>query len=442
MSLERELEKSKRVDQHGASKVNTAQLESMKARYEKVKVELEGHKDERRRKEQAYKLMQREARTCDTLQTEIQKLKESKVILMREQKSAAQQIQKLKKEQQTMNNQSKRTEVEKTKQVNTLKSELSKKERVLGVKDKEIGRVYSKLKACEEHITQLLKMNRSRSRVMEEKSTSSESFSLTASDLEHLGTSRKLMDSVVSDKVLYTCARAVYERKSAMLADLNRELQDESKEMESLVSSLEALVDVAQCRTPGESFDEDAEILRRSIRAGEATIDRITRDLDTHNADLDEIAARISSLEKSSNCTNFDRLGKNIVIGLKAPQLQSYCWDLINEKLEALESLRLTRDLLEEKEDKLAGCEEKVKEYEGALAKTNKEFKNRLNQVHIPLLGDVYSNVFMVLCRLRSSDTTIYGRLCARKAAQLLVRTWLSVSSSTRSVRRSPCSVR
>ena len=50
--------------------------------------------------------------------------------------------------------------------MNTLKSELVKRDRVLGHKDREIGRINSKLKACEEHISQLLKMQtRTRSQV-------------------------------------------------------------------------------------------------------------------------------------------------------------------------------------------------------------------------------------------------------------------------------------
>lgn len=53
----------------------------------------------------------------------------------------------------------KKSDVKKQQQMNTLKSELVKRDRQLGNKAAEIGRIAAKLEACENHITQILKLN-------------------------------------------------------------------------------------------------------------------------------------------------------------------------------------------------------------------------------------------------------------------------------------------
>jgi SMC interacting uncharacterized protein involved in chromosome segregation len=81
------------------------------------------------------------------------------VSLQRQQKVQAQQINKLKKEQQVKLSSLKKSDIKKQQHVNTLKSEIVKRDRIMGHKDKEITRVNSKLKACEDHVAQLLKLN-------------------------------------------------------------------------------------------------------------------------------------------------------------------------------------------------------------------------------------------------------------------------------------------
>ena len=51
----------------------------MKFRFLKVKEELRVMREERTKKENAYRLMQRESKQCDIIQKELLKLKESKV---------------------------------------------------------------------------------------------------------------------------------------------------------------------------------------------------------------------------------------------------------------------------------------------------------------------------------------------------------------------------
>jgi chromosome segregation ATPase len=412
MSLETELDRAKRANESGSSKVTSVQLEGMKTRYEKVKQELESVKDEKRAKENSYRTMQKEARTCDALQGELQKLKENKVALMREQKLQSQQVLQLKKEQLSSAAQSKRVDILNTKQVNNLRGELTKKERVLGIKDKEMGRVCSKLKACEEHITKLLKLNRTRTRQggggKRDVVALGDGFNIATADAEQLATTKGVLDGILSDRVLYTCARAVYERKTKSLGVLNLELQEESRYMEALVSRLQESEERS-------GTAEDLEDIRRDMRACETNIDRISRDLDLFNADLDEIAVRISTLENSSSEGSFNKLGKEIVTSLKLHQLQSLAWDLVREQLDALESLRQTSDQLEEVQDRLTGREERVRELEGALHQTDHSFKSRLAEVMILLYRDNLSGgrkylQWYALCRLRSSVSRRYGR--------------------------------
>lgn len=54
-------------------------MERIKERFHKVKKELEQMREERKAKESAYRLMQRESKQCDSLSKELGKLRESKV---------------------------------------------------------------------------------------------------------------------------------------------------------------------------------------------------------------------------------------------------------------------------------------------------------------------------------------------------------------------------
>ena len=109
MSLEIQLDRVKTTKSNPAAvATTTVQLEAIKARYERVKVELDGMKDERRRKEQAYKVLQKETKSCEMLQGEIIKLKETKVQLIRQQREAASQNARLKDQHKSLVIQSKK----------------------------------------------------------------------------------------------------------------------------------------------------------------------------------------------------------------------------------------------------------------------------------------------------------------------------------------------
>jgi hypothetical protein len=85
--------------------------------------------------------------------------------MQRQQRLQGQQMAKMKKDQQSKLSTMKKSDVKKQQQMNTLKGELIKRDRILSHKDREIVRINSKLKACEDHIAQLLKLqNKSRAR--------------------------------------------------------------------------------------------------------------------------------------------------------------------------------------------------------------------------------------------------------------------------------------
>ncbi len=103
--LETALEKAKKGAEHESSHAaagggNSKAIEVMKERFVKVKEELQRMREERKTKENAYKLMQRESKQVENLQKELTKLKESKINMLKQQKIQAVQFQKLKKEQQ------------------------------------------------------------------------------------------------------------------------------------------------------------------------------------------------------------------------------------------------------------------------------------------------------------------------------------------------------
>ena len=58
----------------------------MKIRFLKVKEELRVMREERTKKENAYRLMQRESKQCDIIQKELLKLKECKVRYIKEER--------------------------------------------------------------------------------------------------------------------------------------------------------------------------------------------------------------------------------------------------------------------------------------------------------------------------------------------------------------------
>eukprot|EP01038_Epipyxis_sp_PR26KG_P009810 gene9810-13201_t len=266
--LENELNQAKKGLQESSSTDNnhSSSVEKIKERFHKVKEELRVMKEERKQKENAYVLMKKESKQCETLQKEIQKLKETKVSLTRQQRNQAQQFLKFKKDQSQKVIGLKRAEIKKQQLLNNVKSELLKKERIIGHKDREISRMSAKLKACEDHITQLLKIqNRNRSKnpnniannissnlvspaIQTNIKSLSGSLGSFKNDMEqkkqvlgpleydHFMSSKSMLDNIIVDKIEKSLMKQLYDNKTKYLAEMNKELVFKGNKLSELIN--------------------------------------------------------------------------------------------------------------------------------------------------------------------------------------------------------------
>lgn len=400
--LEIELEKAKKVSDSkiGGSVTNNPAVERIQERFKKVQDELKQMREERKCKENAYRLMQRESKQAESLQKELAKLKDAKVALLKQQKSQAAQFQKLKKDHNNKLAAIKKTDIKKQRQMNTLKSEIVKKDRVLGHKDRELNRINSKLRACEDHITQLLKIqNRNRQKVL---AKTDDKSSLPNEEQEHFISSKIMLDNLVHDRVDAKRAKVLCDMKSKVLRDLNKELVQEACEMEMLLSK-EKLLRGNKESEDGDDIDDEEEMtlacktelleVREAIRSVENNIDRITRELDIYNADLDELSNRIddNSSKEAKQRLCWDDLCKEIIAGFSIGQFQHLVWDLLKEKAEAMEEHFIASDALTQATSDCENAREKIQELEKQLTQTRVDMKIRLEKAEAQRVQDIWS---------------------------------------------------
>ena len=357
-------------------------------------------KEERKDKENAYKLMQRESKQLEALQQELAKLKESKVSLLRAQKQQQSSLSLAKREAVSKIASLKKIEVKKQRQVNTLKSELVKKERVLGHKDREIGRMASKLRACEDHITQLLKIqNRNRQRVVASGTTSSASaISISLSDGEraHFESSKAVLESIIAERVERRCVLALYDKKSAALDELNKELLAEMQYLDRLVQERRQLLN----GQPEEAFEElldgavpsrqHAEYLavKEGVSNVESSIDRISRELDFYNADLDDLAGRIEAADEG---TKGDAMSKEIISSLSAPQLQLFLVELVGDKVDASVRASQQSEQVKQLTERYEGAKEQLAEQESLNEALKIDLRERLEAAEKRRVEEMWS---------------------------------------------------
>ncbi len=423
--LEAALEKAKRNAEHdtshsvGGGGGSSKTIEVMKERFAKVKDELQRMRDERKTKENAYKLMQRESKQVENLQKELTKLKESKINMLKQQKIQAVQFQKLKKEQQLKMSSLKKSDIKKQRQMNSLKNELVKKERVLGHKDRELGRINSKLRACEEHITQLLKIqNRNRQKIGS--ITKNESVDmrsgLTDSELEHLTTSKTMLDNLVADRVEKKRAKMLFHKKTSVLNDLNKELVQEAVDLEELMAKKKGLISsitAVYAAFDIDEFDVDSTQYVSSITTSDPTvdiasyvadmvdvsknilivennIDRITRELDFYNADLDDLANLLDK-SKDKKDDSWEELGKEIIAGISLTQFRPLIWDLLSEKANQAEQLSSAHEALRTATENVTVASDKVLELEKQLNAVKQQMKESLEKAELQRVSDMWS---------------------------------------------------
>jgi hypothetical protein len=454
--LESELERAKRqADQQGSSANvgSTAALERIKERFAKVNSELKQMREDKKGKESAFRLMQRENKQCDTLQRELKKLKESRVQMAKQQKTQALQMQKLRKDQAAKAVQFKKADVKKQQLVNTLKSELVKKERVMTIKDREIARVTMKLKVCEEHVVQLLKLqNKARNAPAAGKSGAAGSAipvgkngaaagfrgkaNLPAGEAEHLQSSKAMLEHMLMERLDRHVSRIVYEQKALQLAELNREMEGDAALLEELLAQKKELVTDLRARcvlpaVPGNvegadvvataeeaEFEEEVDIgllcgaasnglseeekyhisqLKTSIEMTESSLERMTKEVDLCNADIDELSLSMeadkgkAAAGRADPDSAWDEMGREILAGLSQGQSHALLWDLMDEKLKTLEQLRVTHNLLTRCNADLEQMADKNQELSDWVAALRAELKIRLERAEKLRVSDMWA---------------------------------------------------
>ena len=313
----------------------------------------------------------------------------------------------------------KKSDIKKQRQMNSLKNELVKKERVLGHKDRELGRINSKLRACEEHITQLLKIqNRNRQKIgISSKNEGVDMRSgLSESELEHLTTSKTMLDNLVADRVEKKRARMLFNMKTSVLNDLNKELVQEAVDLEELMAKKKGLVEsitAVYAAFDSDEFDLDATSYLASLQASsdpavdiasyasdlievsksvlivENNIDRITRELDFYNADLDDLA---NLLDKSKDKKDsWEELGKEIIAGISLSQFRPLIWDLLSEKANQAEQLSSAHEALRTATENVTSASDKVLELEKQLNAVKQQMKEGLEKAELQRVSDMWA---------------------------------------------------
>ena len=245
--LERELERAKKLGESqptggAAAEKARLQTERIKERFTRVRDELDRMKAERKKKESSYRAMQRESRKCDELGRELARLKEAKNSLVRQSKQATARHAKAVKEMNHKVAQHKKMDVKKQRQMNALKSDVSKKERILAHRDKEISRMQAKLKACEDHVQQLLKVQSQSRRAIKSSGITGGKSGTGAEAAEHssdesYASAKKLLDSLVKDSVARRHTSLALETKHAALTEANGNMMRETEELERLLAT-------------------------------------------------------------------------------------------------------------------------------------------------------------------------------------------------------------
>ena len=369
--LEMQLSRAQKAGESAKSKQQSAnaarQVERIKDRFAKVKDELDRMKTERKTKESAYRSAQRESRKCDELNKELQRLKDVKTSLMRTNKQSALKHAKAVKEFNSKVAQISKQTVKKQRQLNSIKTELTKKERILTHRDKEISRLQAKLKACEEHISQLLKVQTSKRLKNNGHDSHHQNHGDQEVDEKTVKSAKKVLDTLVQEMVAYDHTRTLLSVKTEDLAAIHADLAKETAEIARLQEmrvDAQASVDKhreerEQTQAPSDTpvmSSTEAEALHRleeldhDLHVTEDVVHELTSEMDAVTAEANELRNRASSqscnlpLNEDGSCLGIDEVGLNIISSLNSNQAQDLCRQLLIDKAEALTKLALSKD--------------------------------------------------------------------------------------------------
>lgn len=399
-TLECELEKAKKGNN------NPQMVSDLKDKVTKVTSELDRMRTDRHQKEAKMKFYARNNQHVDTLQKELKKLKDAKVALMKDQKAQAQKLANLRKEQLKKDSQLKRQDVKKQQEMNSLKSEVAKKDRLLALKNKEIDRIHIKNKAYENHIQSLLKThsnstkNRIRTNAINggKDDSSKQKHGMSAEDHQMYLSTKKVLLTMMEDQVDERFARSTLSLKSQELKDLNDELSDEVQELESLQTKLMSLEKErdkelsSSTNNPNgiqeSDNDEEYNQIMQAIKETQVTMEKISHEMDLVESDIQVMQENIERVNRSDNLSQ--KIVSDSISALAISPCKELLGDMINEAIEALDALRKTQSEL----NRVTGTAEeqklKIEELQVQLKEIRREMSMRLNAAEKQRVNDVW----------------------------------------------------
>lgn len=414
--LEAALEKAKKNQElliQQKQPVNPAAMEKLQERFSKVKEELERMKSDKSRKENAYKVIQNETKKCETLSKEISKLKEMKVKLLQTQKSQNIIYQKYKKEQTQKLITLKKSDIKKQRLLNDLKSELQKKVRVLGNKDREIMRIQSKLKASEEHITQLLRIqNRGRQKLISNTSSTSTSTStsstitknngsnsnnfdeynnLSSLDLGVLQSSKSILENMINEKVDLKYNKKLLTKKLLSLKEIKIELDENLSILKNYEQQRSQLEDfkLQHIEDFNDKQENDLLTLETQIKSMELTIEELTNEMNILNEDIADLTRQIGDTKDISE-SSWESITKGVINSLTLSQFQVIIWELLNSKAELLDNIRAEKEKYDELNELYETSQEKVNSLENQLNELKINMKINISNAEKQRVDDMW----------------------------------------------------
>jgi hypothetical protein len=390
IALEKVKKDSTTSKQQHSTATPTVNSERLQERYLRVKEELEKMKTDKNKKESTYRLIQSETKKCEILTKEILKLKEMKIKLQQTQRLQHQQHLKFKKEQSAKMCVLKRSDLKRQKQMNDLKSELQKKVRVLGNKDREILRIVSKLKAAEEHINQLIRLNNSRRQKLittgTTKASSSDDLLLPQSvnglgnilpnggsgstntsscDHQFLQSSRGILENLIQEKIDMKHNKKVLNKKVVLMRELKEEMNEllvTIRELEKRRTDLEG--SSAYLEETSQTENEELLQILSELKSYEMNLSELTTEVTVLNEDIADLSRQLgdtifastasatsgsgSSSSSSHEPSAWEGISRGVIASLSLAQSQALLWDYLQNKAELMDSLREGKDYTEE----------------------------------------------------------------------------------------------
>ena len=243
-------------------------------------------------------------------------------------------------------------------------------------------------------------------------------------------TSKAMLENLVSERVEKWKNKALFERKSATLKELNKELEQEAKELDALLKKKKEMYDASGKEEDQDDIDaedfslndtcdanesvEDIErraerlAVRLRVREAEGTIDAITRDLDLLNTDLEDLAQQLDTKElsactgtpqknkkntpsRNSSETNWEEIGREIIANFSLPQCQELMWEQIGEKAFLLEQIRAGQFEQQEAEEEAKTATKLADNVSRQLAYAKADSQSRLHQAEKQRVQDVWA---------------------------------------------------